>query len=406
MLTFFREDVTMNKKENYVNSVDYALLQRNSLIILGLTGRTGSGCTTVSKILKRKTFADLDVHQPKSYDYNSRDERKYEVIYRYMAEPGNWGPFTVIEGRGVIFSYILGAGKSALEQYLLQFKNISETNDIRISSYDELKEIVNSLDYMFKYSELCNLSTDASLNEILSSNEKVEAYYQFYLETLPAFKREFYNAISDHTCHREYVDKFSQTKFEKYHLYTYLMQEIGNNIRSSGNPYVGSYTQANFHDVAKRIDAIIQIVQRHNQLAGIIQTRICIDAIRNPYEAYYFKDKYSGFYLISVNTEDETRKKRLIALDGEEFISMDETENLAHSKHIYDIFFHQNLQECLSNSDIHLYNPNSKDNKYDFLTEQILKYIALILHPGLNSYTYRALYANCICGKAQLWVPF
>ena len=43
----------------------------------------------------------------------------------------------------------------------------------------------------------------------------------------------------------------------------------------------------------------------------------------------------------------------------------------------------QNLQNCIGIADMHIYNPNTKLNKYYELTEQIVKYIALILHPGL-----------------------
>ena len=56
---------------NYSESVKNAYRERQSLIILALTGRTGSGCTTVSKILSKKNFKDLDVREPKTYDFSS-----------------------------------------------------------------------------------------------------------------------------------------------------------------------------------------------------------------------------------------------------------------------------------------------------------------------------------------------
>lgn len=140
--------------------------------------------------------------------------------------------------------------------------------------------------------------------------------------------------------------------------------------------------------MAKRIDAIIQIIQKYNKTKGEPQTRICIDAIRNPYEVYYFKDKYSSFYLISINADENERRKRLGQLDDEELQSLDETEYESASQTDYGLFFHQTISKCLSISGIHLYNPDVKDARYLFLTEQIAKYISLILHPGLVNPTH------------------
>ena len=60
--------------------------QREKFILVGLTGRTGSGCTTVSEILAKQSINDLDLRSYKTCDYNNADERKYSVIYRYMKE--------------------------------------------------------------------------------------------------------------------------------------------------------------------------------------------------------------------------------------------------------------------------------------------------------------------------------
>ena len=63
--------------------------QREKFILIGLTGRTGSRCTTVSKILSTDDIKDLDLRSYKTCDYESSDERKYSVIYRFMKEGKN-----------------------------------------------------------------------------------------------------------------------------------------------------------------------------------------------------------------------------------------------------------------------------------------------------------------------------
>lgn len=366
--------------KNYSKSVENAFEQRQSLIIVGLTGRTGSGCTTVSNILKTDSFDALHLKDPKTFDYHSRDERKYAVIHKFMKSPGHWRSFSVIEGSSIIFSFILERGLSAFTKYISKFKTVNETNDIRISAFSEVISSISGMKFMFEKAQQFPLD---NLDEILNNKDKVNKYFNFYLYELPRLKVEFNKTISNYTCHREYIDRFSQTKYTKSHLYTFLMQEIGNNIRSSGDPYSSDYSEGNFYDVARRIESVIKIIKRYNANNSISKTRICIDAIRNPYEAYFFKDKYSSFYLVAIHTDESDRRKRLSDLDAEELHSLDDVEYEVTGENDYDIFCHQDIQSCLSISDIHFYNPQVQDGRYYFLTEQILKYIALMLHPGL-----------------------
>lgn len=67
--------------------------QRERFILIGLTGRTGSGCTTVANILAKESMDELDLRSYKTCDYNNSDERKYSVIYRFMKEGKKWKSF-------------------------------------------------------------------------------------------------------------------------------------------------------------------------------------------------------------------------------------------------------------------------------------------------------------------------
>lgn len=91
----------------YKRSVIETYSEFNDMIIIGLTGRTGSGCTTTAKILTSKTFNALSLPKPKNSDFKTLEERKYSVIYNYMKN--NWSPFTIIEASSIIISYILEA---------------------------------------------------------------------------------------------------------------------------------------------------------------------------------------------------------------------------------------------------------------------------------------------------------
>lgn len=106
------------------------------------------------------------------------------------------------------------------------------------------------------------------------------------------------------------------------------MQKIGNNIRSSGIPFEDKFDQKKFRDFFVRLDNVIKIIKKYEQQKTDYDgsVRICIDAIRNPYEAIFLKDKYRAFYLVAISTEDEERKKRLKYLNSEELINLDKIE--------------------------------------------------------------------------------
>ena len=115
--------------KHYYHSVQNAFEQRHSLIIIGLTGRTGAGCSTTANILKTELFNSLHLKDPKSFDFQSRDERKYEVIYKYLEAENHWIPFSVISGSNIIFSFILERGFDCFFQYILKFENVSDENE-------------------------------------------------------------------------------------------------------------------------------------------------------------------------------------------------------------------------------------------------------------------------------------
>ena len=119
--------------------------EREKFIIIGLTGRTGSGCTTVSDILKTDKFEDLCLHEPKTTNFESNEERKYQIIYNYAKE--HWDPFYRISMTDVIFSFIF--------QYSLkEFIGILSTiigNQLAKNVEDSVTSKYPELDAEFQY---------------------------------------------------------------------------------------------------------------------------------------------------------------------------------------------------------------------------------------------------------------
>lgn len=130
-----------NEKDKSINVYDLLYKEQNRVIIIGLTGRTGSGCSTTAEILKTKNFGDLDLPLPKTKEFNNKEERQYEVIYNFMSKPTVWKPFIVIEISSIIFAYMLKEGTYNLITYLSNLKNYF-SNHITISELEKVKESI------------------------------------------------------------------------------------------------------------------------------------------------------------------------------------------------------------------------------------------------------------------------
>ena len=66
--------------------VSILLNQKQDFIIIGLTGRTGSGCTTSAKILSdgSKSFPEVtDLPQEEGYDLSELSQKRYDVTRQY-----------------------------------------------------------------------------------------------------------------------------------------------------------------------------------------------------------------------------------------------------------------------------------------------------------------------------------
>ena len=61
-------------------AVERIFAERKDFIIIGLTGRTGCGCSTVARLLQ-KSFVDLQ--PPLPHDNKTIEDREYKIIYEY-----------------------------------------------------------------------------------------------------------------------------------------------------------------------------------------------------------------------------------------------------------------------------------------------------------------------------------
>ena len=329
-------------------AVERIFAERKDFIIIGLTGRTGCGCTTVANFLC-KSFSDLQ--PPKAISTNTFYERSNKIVYEFAEK--TWVPFRLIEMKHIIFTFILEYDSQIFLKYIKDSFNESLNLDEIVSDFNELhrKRI------LFK----------KTVEELTSKGENVpdsDDLYNFYFNEIPSFYKIFQNAIPRP-------------------LYTKLFQKIGDNIRASGSAYSCEIKPECILKLAQRVNMLIKILRRRN-LTEKRRVLVVIDAFRNPYEATFFKERYSAFYLFAISTTDEERRQRLINANYkiEDIDELDKKEYPSLNNSIHD-FYQINIEKTIEIADVFIFNPDSESKTYAETKRQIIRYVSLIMHPGL-----------------------
>ncbi len=351
---------------------------RRNFVIIGLTGRTGSGCSMLSTWMSydRDTYKRelLDL-MPKIKEPYNNNHRKVQVVTKFIRE--KWTPFTVIKGSDIIVYFAL------LKKYTEFQTTITRVNAIeKLASSDESKlvEQLSSLQSGFN-----ELHKEAIIVEkVLEETEKptIEQLMQcmdFLQKRIPPFRMELQSKLGN-----QYISIF---------------QQLGNNIRRYNSIMIGPESEHAPSCLARKIKQFIKAQHRINKKDDK-PTYIVIDALRNPYEILYFRERYASFYVMSMNTTDEVRcfNLRSKGYTNELIEAIDNQEK--EKKDIDCRFLEQDIDKCIELSDIHLAWEKSfgkekmgqelpfENEKY--LTEgqidllkQLSTYVALIMHPGL-----------------------
>lgn len=358
---------------NVSKAIDTIYNEREKFIIIGLTGRTGSGCTTVSKILEKERFTDLNLHEPEVTGFTNNSERKYQIIYEYAKK--HWSAFYRISMTDIIFSFVL---ECEYETFFCELENMLGehiTHEIK----ERIKKEYPSLDT--EYEQLSNALLSCLGKKENLKRECSEDYRKEYeiIIKLPSVQTKFRDIMQG--LNFNYKNESGENC--RANAFTHCLQEFGNRIRHHGSILKeADFTGEHMFAIARRANDFIKAIRRSNQSKDI-PTFICLDAIRNPYEATYFQDRYSSFFLVAVSTDDDERVRRLgDNYDNQQIKALDETEYPRKLKG-YKKFTNQDIGACAQLADIYLYNPRENTKEKFFISELIVKYITLIKHPGL-----------------------
>lgn len=334
--------------ENLIES----LMNQEKDIIIGLTGRTGSGCSMIAETLKKATINNLNL----TVESNGDEGIKETLVIDYIKSI-DWHPFQTIQISNIILYYILEEGLGALNSYLEELAN----KDLSIATIRELERDLRTNIASF-------FETIKELDD-MSDKDKLK----FYSETLTGYKATLISIFKRYSCNKIVQSAFKEKKIQDVDLFSYLFQQVGNNLRSSGKCYVegkGVYK----NKIIQKINEWINLIKKTESVC-----RICIDSFRNPLEIMYFKSNYLNFYTFAIKASDTKRRERLESkFNTNQLANLDEIEYPKKAVN-FDKYYKQNVQKCIEIADIHIDNNKTKQKLY----LQIVKYIALIIHPGL-----------------------
>ncbi|WP_018604346.1 hypothetical protein [Uliginosibacterium gangwonense] len=321
---------------NHSEAIHQLYQLKNDLIVIGLTGRTGSGCTTVAKeILLKEKFEELQYPHP-TFPPQSLEDRKDQIISNWCKS--NWTPFKQIQVAHLICLLSLN-------------KKILATENPKISSLitDEFKEY-------YKNKILPNLCVYKDIRNNIKQKDpnKRQDTEDFIFKQLPVIYEDIQRTLS--------------TK----RTATELFQQLGDCLRKSNTMGIPEFI----------FECINYFKNQEKHFA--------IDALRHPYEIRYLREKIASFFVFAITTPDPDRRERLTLKN----YTKDQIDNLDHKEYPdekpgknaskEDLFFSQNIRGSLEIADVYIANPKPlTPSPYENLTRQICRYIALIQHPGL-----------------------
>lgn len=360
---------------------------RRSFTIIGLTGRTGSGCSKIAELLS----GDFDTLKKGIRDVSKLNNpigiKKNRICFNYLSHSDNWQSFEIIKYKDILLFYLISyysndvmALNKILSNYYRENKNEDNSSIVKkiskeiqsiLSSHSIVKEIET---YNGKFSDIKTKSELSKLCKLYFGNE---------------FKK---------------VSRLIFNSLEKYGYFrrSHLLHHLSCNIRQSGDPLnPKDKNDIRFiYTISELTNRLIKCKKQQNDSLGH-PTKIVIDSLRNSLEIMFFKERYSGFYMISTkdgnNRVQDRIRDRLVSKKIEEnndeliknIIDLDATEYKT-SDHSNGIFSSPDVYNCIQKSDIHLINHRINDvgeidKSEPFFTreEQIMKFISLIQQPGV-----------------------
>lgn len=388
------------------NTVNEIYDLREKFIIIGLTGKFESGCTTVAKIMEKMCSSDkermlkLYSNRVKRNDEISDCEkairiRKYEIICEYSKS--NKKDFIVVDFNKIVL--LLGVHNLTM---LTEQMTEAIDEETSIGFNDNLPQSGDTMHLMPTGEE--DQKIEEKIKGILGDNKtELEDYFVCCKKEIIDNKNKLqkladnykgFNRISSNI-----LKKLEQVVGDKYKL-ELMLNEWAYQLRETGYIYcyyplsdetrkrlIKESSKNNKFDVswiiAYTINNFIKVI-RHIDKEGRA-ARIIIDKFINPHEILFLRERYSTFFLVAVNHDSGIRKPKVLLDKKKEekingVLTREEKDNNISNSFLKSWrYLRTDINTCITLADIHINNNASRQQ----LSIKLLPYYALILHPGL-----------------------
>lgn len=432
----------MDEQKDVLLPVDQLYHGREAFTIIGLTGMAGSGCSTLAELmsLPKEDFLDYtreisdiplseasELDNDRNYQRDKQNvnnkalgslvfKRKYTICRNFAKE--NYRPYQVVKYTHVLWLFTL-----------LWIKY-----HIKPSSVDKLKDIIYRI-LFDKYMPSVYARDDAYKQAVGYTEEHYKDIILYWINhyinwdalfaELNKLPRSYVDNLKESREGVSELSMFFQPKdcvfkdfvcsllryFGEQDLYSlcFFHHRLAFQLRSTGEP-MESYSKI-FDSPSDKYDHLYDVVMLINILIkGIHQNnldgcRVVIDSLRNSLEARYLKERYTAFYLISVN-ENDSRDSRIkdsvikkmpstkdnadllgFVADRIKRLSVEEVKSDDYAK---GRFASPDIENVIADAEIHIDNTialrsDKKKLSLEFATmaEQWMKFSTLILHPAL-----------------------
>ena len=372
---------------------------RDDFLIIGITGPFCSGCTTSAN------FFVSHLKPTKEHFVGQKDSINSKIIKFYKELQNKKNSSTVshyklkndilplLKNRQIIralesipdtsFAYI---SMTAILNYLTirdAIKYAENINDIN-------KEYHNLIYFINKNKDKLQINIDKIADVDTWLQEKTNIDYIISLFSQLHKHKDFFS------------DAFNNT-LDFYNM----MQQLGNNARKTGSPFIvnepstHSGNQAILSETSCRYLKILREKQKQTNKEDH-RTYFVIECLRNPAEINYFRKRFAEFYLFSVFRDEKYRIRaaKKLNLSEHDAIAIDKIDQGgSFAKEIYK----QNIKECVNIADIAITNNGTQDD----LHNKLLQYFTLIKSPGCFLPTHEernmhlaysaSLNSACIC---------
>ncbi|WP_282117970.1 hypothetical protein [Maribacter aquivivus] len=406
---------------------------RKNFILLGLTGKMRSGSDVIVDFLKQKNLNKEQMRffldfQETYKGISDSEASKIRRINDFFQHDGNWINFEVLDYRNVLLLFMLH------HNYDKDSRKFSKNISNWICCLGDYKEfetprfggtigIANGSDNFLKtkFKEgleepLTKLNITFERGTLLEFLGNTQDNF-FFNENYKQFANLFYKQL----------DAYSPfLRHKLMHVSAYCLRRFGTLNIDTIKEDSDNLGLNHIYIIANAINQLIKIHRKSSENDNKDKVaHIIIDRLKNSYELMYFKEKYSGFYMIAANCNEFERKNRIrkkyddltFKTDKEENLKLisklDETEYKVKEfkKGVFDSF---DVENCVQKADYHTYLNKVEDNEttlkkyvnavvdiknkklektnkyyvYQPISLQILKLIALIQQPGLITPTY------------------